>query len=169
MVGVKSFRNVGQKRFVGTDGLLRFSSVCICFGKAVAGSNRGGVPAAKSPNLIAEKRLIHGNCLERASRLRFWKVLFGISCRFVCAGSGRFASAEFVCIRCSRPVKGRLGPIRWRRCAGAHRRGSAPSHRLFGRFPARLKRTQSSQRRRVQCAHQNSDRPGATNRSIVLC
>ena len=108
-------------------------------------------------------------CLERVSRLRFWKVLFGISCRFVCAGSGRFASAEFVCIRCSRPVKGRLGPIRWRRCAGAHRRGSAPSHRLFGRFPARLKRTQSSQRRRVQCAHQNSDRPGATNRSIVLC
>ena len=110
------------------------------------------MPAAKSPNLIAEKRLIHGNCLERVSRLRFSKVLFGISCRFVCAGSGRFASAEFVCIRCSRPVKGRLGPIRWRRCAGAHRRGSAPSHRLFGRFPARLKRTQSSQRRRVRCA-----------------
>lgn len=110
MVGVKSFRNVGQKRCVGIDGLLRFSSVCICFGKAVAGSNRGGVPAAKSPNLIAEKRLIHGNCLERVSRLRFSKVLFGISCRFVYAGSGRFVYAEFVCsefvcIRCSRPVR----------------------------------------------------------------
>lgn len=61
MVGVKSFRNVGQKRFVGTDRLLRFASVCICFGKAVAGRNRGGMPAAKSPNLIGEKRLIHGN------------------------------------------------------------------------------------------------------------
>lgn len=97
MVGAKSFRNVGQKRFVGIDGLLRFASVCICFGKTVAGSNRGGVPAAKSPNLIAEKRLIHGNCLERVSRLHFSKVLFGISCRFVYAGSGRFVCAEFVC------------------------------------------------------------------------